>query len=622
MMNRLIGEENAAVGRNDLCPCGSGKKYKKCCGTREAENGLMKEQNQIFQEVLQDFFENHPQPSQQKSLLDWKDKTEDLLVPLYGEDKSGGIIGDAFFFSEHVEIWNAFIEHKLQHEQRPQIRQVLASWIDPVFLAGEILSISNYRAEMRDLLSEKLYTIDVNESFPVETGNIAFAFYLPDLRAGENFLMALNSVTAAVDVIPETVGKLKDMYRSSEAETVQEFYKRNLIAIYQMFSSGLRGAHDIAEEVLTSVHKLEAFLIEQDLKSDILIEAFFHYLEPLPAVPNAAISGAVQFGINEGLLDLAWAPDKTAEVFEVAQEEILAFAEGLHVFYSESIAHQEKEAEYAFEVGTNPKAKEFHNWQLFMHLKHTSITSEAALKRHMEYYHDKPYEPKSDSEKAQLLAYGLFAESAQPLQAEQLQELKRFDPLLPDGFILAAASESDPLIKQDLLKKAIHSARSHYEPEMDVPWLYIPNRPYLRAVFLLGVHYWEQGKFEEAFTEFKNLLGMNPGDHQGARYLAVSSLLALGRLDEAESLIAHYEDDYSDNAFYSWFKWLIQRQRSLHSKATQELFLKALEQNPYVKKHIEKRPAALPYPEKAIITPRSPEEARLIWSFLAPSMLG
>lgn len=23
---------NKAVGRNDPCPCGSGKKYKKCCG--------------------------------------------------------------------------------------------------------------------------------------------------------------------------------------------------------------------------------------------------------------------------------------------------------------------------------------------------------------------------------------------------------------------------------------------------------------------------------------------------------------------------------------------------------------------------------------------------------------
>ena len=24
--------ETPKVGRNDLCPCGSGKKYKKCCG--------------------------------------------------------------------------------------------------------------------------------------------------------------------------------------------------------------------------------------------------------------------------------------------------------------------------------------------------------------------------------------------------------------------------------------------------------------------------------------------------------------------------------------------------------------------------------------------------------------
>jgi len=25
----------AKVGRNDPCPCGSGKKYKKCCGINE-----------------------------------------------------------------------------------------------------------------------------------------------------------------------------------------------------------------------------------------------------------------------------------------------------------------------------------------------------------------------------------------------------------------------------------------------------------------------------------------------------------------------------------------------------------------------------------------------------------
>jgi SEC-C motif-containing protein len=31
-----IKRETPKVGRNDLCPCGSGKKYKKCCGARAA----------------------------------------------------------------------------------------------------------------------------------------------------------------------------------------------------------------------------------------------------------------------------------------------------------------------------------------------------------------------------------------------------------------------------------------------------------------------------------------------------------------------------------------------------------------------------------------------------------
>jgi preprotein translocase subunit SecA len=33
---KQIVRENVKVGRNDLCPCGSGKKYKKCCGVNEA----------------------------------------------------------------------------------------------------------------------------------------------------------------------------------------------------------------------------------------------------------------------------------------------------------------------------------------------------------------------------------------------------------------------------------------------------------------------------------------------------------------------------------------------------------------------------------------------------------
>lgn len=32
------------IGRNDLCPCGSGLKYKKCCLNKKEKLGLFEEQ--------------------------------------------------------------------------------------------------------------------------------------------------------------------------------------------------------------------------------------------------------------------------------------------------------------------------------------------------------------------------------------------------------------------------------------------------------------------------------------------------------------------------------------------------------------------------------------------------
>ena len=34
-VNRTVVNDGPKVGRNDLCPCGSGKKYKNCCGRNQ-----------------------------------------------------------------------------------------------------------------------------------------------------------------------------------------------------------------------------------------------------------------------------------------------------------------------------------------------------------------------------------------------------------------------------------------------------------------------------------------------------------------------------------------------------------------------------------------------------------
>jgi preprotein translocase subunit SecA len=39
MPNRPVVNKGPKVGRNDPCPCGSGKKYKKCCGSDAGSQG-------------------------------------------------------------------------------------------------------------------------------------------------------------------------------------------------------------------------------------------------------------------------------------------------------------------------------------------------------------------------------------------------------------------------------------------------------------------------------------------------------------------------------------------------------------------------------------------------------
>jgi len=55
-MSKSAAANSSQPGRNDLCPCGSGKKYKKCC----ARNQIGKQNNidsfQIVQEGVALYF--------------------------------------------------------------------------------------------------------------------------------------------------------------------------------------------------------------------------------------------------------------------------------------------------------------------------------------------------------------------------------------------------------------------------------------------------------------------------------------------------------------------------------------------------------------------------------------
>ena len=53
------------VGRNEPCPCGSGKKYKKCCAKRDAVEARLEPQRDVTEVLSKD-------ASIYKNWLEWR----------------------------------------------------------------------------------------------------------------------------------------------------------------------------------------------------------------------------------------------------------------------------------------------------------------------------------------------------------------------------------------------------------------------------------------------------------------------------------------------------------------------------------------------------------------------
>ncbi|EMR05283.1 hypothetical protein C772_02750 [Bhargavaea cecembensis DSE10] len=609
-------ERTAVIGRNDPCPCGSGKKYKKCCGAEKDRERLEREIDQAIGRVLEGFFSSHPTPSELQDLTSMRREEGEVLASLHGEEEAGMIIGDLYFFQKRADIWNDYVRAAAEKESRRKVRSVLENFLDPLLLTLRVTESDMRTVRTEDVLSGDSFHLAAGPSVRARAGDVLIGFFVRDSRA-EGRLFPLNSLVTAEGAEEETVGKLR---QAASGQNAQTFFRAHPLAAYRLFGHVIEESA-LPESISGAAEALERFMIEKDLKNDRIIEGFFHFLGSKGDVPEGAIAGAVWHAIRSGAFVLNWSLAETAGHFGADPDTARQFAQEFGHFMDEAAAHDDGQSpEYALGAGTDPMPAEFRNWQMFMHLKYAEVADEKALRRLMEAYEDQPYLPRSASEEAQIRAYEAYLAKDPELRRKKAREALRLDPENADALMFRAEETEDPEEQLALLHRASASAEQQFEPDIDIAWGYVPNRQYLRVRFRIAILLWETGRTEEAFDVLYALLQLNPGDHQGARYVALSALISLGRMDEAESLIAHYEDPDADNAFFAWFRWAIERKKNLLSPAAEGAFRIAEEQNPYTVKYVRNRPNGDPYPKNAAITPRSPEEARLIWTLLEKTL--
>jgi tetratricopeptide (TPR) repeat protein len=156
-------------------------------------------------------------------------------------------------------------------------------------------------------------------------------------------------------------------------------------------------------------------------------------------------------------------------------------------------------------------------------------------------------------------AQDLIYEAWETDDSEQRQALARtalsYSPDAADAYVMlaeaaATAAEALSLYRQGVAAGERAIGARAFREDAGHFWGILETRPYMRARAGLARSLWETGEREAALEHWREMLDLNPGDNQGMRYVLLPRLIEAGRDDDAEGLLAAYEDDASSDWVY------------------------------------------------------------------------
>lgn len=154
-----------------------------------------------------------------------------------------------------------------------------------------------------------------------------------------------------------------------------------------------------------------------------------------------------------------------------------------------------------------------------------------------------------------------------------------------DAYLILATEAGTAEESVRLLREAVAAGERSLGPETmeeDVGhfWGLFETRPYMRARADLAQVCWELGDRTEALDHLRDLLRLNPNDNQGLRYVLIDYLLQSRLDEEAEALLAQYDDEIGAPWAYSEALLLFRRHGS--TPAANAALTSAFETNPHV----------------------------------------
>ncbi len=204
--------------------------------------------------------------------------------------------------------------------------------------------------------------------------------------------------------------------------------------------------------------------------------------------------------------------------------------------------------------------------------------------------------PRTDVERAQDIMYEAWGTSSRKKRADLAKYALEISPDCADAYALLAAETAKSLSeKADLFEQGVRAGeralgKEFLEEAAGGFWGLIETRPYMRARLGLASSLWGLAQRSAAIEHAREMLRLNPSDHQGVRDVLLEWLLTEGKDEEAGALLKRYEGDASADWLYG---------RALHALRTggrsakaDRLLREAMEENAFVPAYLldEKKP--------------------------------
>ncbi|GEN46631.1 SEC-C metal-binding domain-containing protein [Alkalibacillus haloalkaliphilus] len=573
------------VGRNDPCPCGSGKKYKKCCAQSNivefSSQVVVQEMDQHWKSLMEYVFEFHPDLVFYESATDEVEQVRQVMKMLYWAsviEKSG------------QTAMEGFVDHMLPKVNRPMTKSALKDWKHSkpsIFKVEHVQSeevvemldlFTHDRLEVRrgcipvDNISQDLYVIGFALSWGPQYQIMPIAY--PATKS--HYHQILNEISDHNEFVERFLDLMDLWFSELEFDALELLQNDKAKRVVEI----LRGHMSEKEKQKTTYDNLEVAWVD-------------FYEKNLPRIQKPEVLAAT-------LEYLYW----TSPMFGLQDESVtmkeLAKKYGVN---SNSISNRVYEIEdYLFErfhdinanedVASGPTLKHFSKpgWDVAsermmyeMNKKASSQTfnDENELNEFLNKTKDAPYTPKNDEERAQLLAF----EAHEEMEPSIVDQVLQLDPENIDGLVLKAFFSDDLDESEELLKKGIEVGKEKLDlaelAELEHPWAMIEVRPWLRAYQALAELYNDTDRPVNAIECYEAIMEWNFNDNQGIRYRLFPLYIAMYELPAAKSLLDIYPADDAFHFFNEALYELVQENGKL-TQTVKELLRIADNRNPYI----------------------------------------